>query len=128
MMEELIRNKCLVYNNDLLQKKNRSRKCNEKGVLWFLGCLFAQSFETNKSTTKRKIQGGYTSSYTMYEILSKADLWLPKFWEQSALYFTEQRIFDAPYKISLGFIAKGIYTIVVHIAEGNYTKQFVVNR
>ncbi len=36
--------------------------------------------------------------------------------------------FDGPYKISLGYIAKGVYTIVVHLTEGTFTKQFIVNR
>ena len=47
---------------------------------------------------------------------------------QKIILKTLVNAFDGPYKISLGYIAKGIYTVVVQLAEGTYTKQFVVNR
>ena len=36
--------------------------------------------------------------------------------------------FDGPYKIPLGYIAKGIYRVIVILPEGTFTKQFVINR
>ena len=47
---------------------------------------------------------------------------------QKIIIKTFVNAFDGPYKISLGYIAKGIYTVVVQLAEGTFTKQFIVNR
>lgn len=61
-----------------------------------------------------------TSNLASIEVLNSSG--------QKIIQKTAINAFDAPYKISLGYIAKGIYTVIVHIAEGNYTKRFVVNR
>ena len=47
---------------------------------------------------------------------------------QKVILKTTVNAFDGPYKISLGYLNKGIYTVVVQLAEGTYTKQFIVNR
>ena len=61
-----------------------------------------------------------TSNFASIEVLNSSG--------QKIIQKNAVNAFDAPYKISLGYISKGIYTVVVHIAEGNYTKQFIVNR